>query len=200
MERKNSQRSADARGKSPEETAEQARKREDKLLEAVGAIRALRAQLSLAFGRPYPEPAKDKTHWDYLLEEMQWLHKDFAQVPSFPLLAPWSTALCSKSHQNLLILLVPLQASSLRKALAAALAARSVPATQHACCSLYCSGRALGALRTAMSVYACCMLTGQSCAGEIVEAGCSALCRHGSGRCCQERQPAEDACGRRHAG
>lgn len=81
MERKNSQRSADARGRSPEETAEQVRKREDKLLEAAGVVRALRAQLSLAFGRPHPEPARDKTHGDYLLEEMRWLHMDFAQVP-----------------------------------------------------------------------------------------------------------------------
>lgn len=82
MECNNSQRTADAWGKSPEETAEQTRKREEKLLESAGVIRALRAQLSLAFGRPYPEPARDKTHWDYLLEEMQWLHVDFAQVPS----------------------------------------------------------------------------------------------------------------------
>ena len=88
MERNNSQRIADARGKSPEEMAEQMHKREEKLLESAGVIRALRAQLSLAFGRSHPEPAQDKTHWDYLLEEMQWLHVDFAQVPSFILLGP----------------------------------------------------------------------------------------------------------------
>ena len=81
MERESSQHvSAEARGKSPEETPEQLRKREDKLLESAGAIYALRAQLSLAFGRPYPEPVRPKVQWDYLLEEMQWLHIDFAQV------------------------------------------------------------------------------------------------------------------------
>ncbi|CAL5224932.1 g7701 [Coccomyxa viridis] len=80
MERHNSQHaSAEARGKSPEETPEQQRKREDRLLEQAGAISALRSQLSLAFGRPYPEPARPKTQWDYLIEEMQWLHVDFAQ-------------------------------------------------------------------------------------------------------------------------
>ena len=72
---------AEARGRSPEETPEQLRKREDRLLESAGAVTALRNQLSLAFGRPYPEPVRPKTHWDYLMEEMQWLHIDFAQVP-----------------------------------------------------------------------------------------------------------------------
>ena len=81
MERHNSQQaSAEARSKSPEETPEQQRKREDRLLEQAGVISALRSQLSLAFGRPYPEPARPKTQWDYLIEEMQWLHVDFAQV------------------------------------------------------------------------------------------------------------------------
>ena len=81
MERHNSQHaSAEARGRSPEETPEQLRKREDRLLESAGAVTALRNQLSLAFGRPYPEPVRPKTHWDYLVEEMQWLHTDFAQV------------------------------------------------------------------------------------------------------------------------
>ena len=81
MERHNSQHaSAEPRGKSPEETPEQQRKREDRLLEQAGVISALRSQLSLAFGRPYPEPARPKTQWDYLIEEMQWLHVDFAQV------------------------------------------------------------------------------------------------------------------------
>ena len=82
MERKNSQRAPEApRGPSPEAvTPEQQRAAEDALLEAAGKIAALRAQLSLAFGRPHPEPGRAKTHWDYLLEEMQWLHVDIAQV------------------------------------------------------------------------------------------------------------------------
>ncbi len=82
MERKNSQHAPEApRGPSPEAvTPEQQRGAEDALLEAAGKLAALRAQLSLAFGRPHLEPARAKTHWDYLLEEMQWLHVDFAQV------------------------------------------------------------------------------------------------------------------------
>jgi len=80
MERKNSERASEPRGRSPEETPEQQRKREDKLLDSASVVTALRNQLSLAFGRPYPEPARAKTQWDYLLEEMQWLHVDFAQV------------------------------------------------------------------------------------------------------------------------
>ena len=82
MERNSSQRAPEApRGPSPEAvTLEQQHAAEDVLLEAAGKVAALRAQLSLAFGRPHPEPGRAKTHWDYLLEEMQWLHVDFAQV------------------------------------------------------------------------------------------------------------------------
>lgn len=93
MERKGSQRASEPRGRSPEETPEQARRREDKLLESAGAVAARRAQLSLAFGRPHPEPALAKTHWEYLLEEMQWLHVDFAQVPQHTPSASYRTPL-----------------------------------------------------------------------------------------------------------
>ena len=81
--------------------------------------------------------------------------------------------------------------------LAAVLAAQCMPAFQHACC---CDFGSVCALRAAIYVYACCLMTWQFCAGEIVEAGCSPHCRHGSSRCCKERQLAEDTCWRRHAG
>ena len=52
MERKNSERASEPRGRSPEETPEQQRKREDKLLESASVVTALRNQLSLAFWTP----------------------------------------------------------------------------------------------------------------------------------------------------
>lgn len=30
-----------------------------------------------------PEPGRRKTHWDFVLEEMSWLAKDFSQVCTF---------------------------------------------------------------------------------------------------------------------
>ena len=36
------------------------------------------------------EPARNKAHWDYLLEEMQWLATDFAQERK------WKKAGCRK--------------------------------------------------------------------------------------------------------
>lgn len=36
------------------------------------------------------EPARNKAHWDYLLEEMQWLAADFAQERK------WKRAGCRK--------------------------------------------------------------------------------------------------------
>ena len=44
------------------------------------AARATRATLSLAFGRPQPEPARPAAHWDLLLQEARWLAEDFAQA------------------------------------------------------------------------------------------------------------------------
>ena len=47
----------------------------------------MRATLSLAFGRPQPEPARPAAHWDLLLQEARWLAEDFAQArPRLPLL------------------------------------------------------------------------------------------------------------------
>ena len=48
------------------------------------AARATRARLSLAFGRPQPEPARAAAHWDLLLQEARWLQQDFAQARPTP--------------------------------------------------------------------------------------------------------------------
>ena len=41
--------------------------------------------------RKLAEPQRNKTHWDYLLEEMEWLSKDFKQE------AAWKAALARKA-------------------------------------------------------------------------------------------------------
>ena len=32
----------------------------------------------------YPEPKRGKVHWDFLLEEMQWMAKEFARQATRP--------------------------------------------------------------------------------------------------------------------
>ncbi len=71
---------SEGREGTPQETDAQRRKREETLLASAGAIRALRATLSLAFQRPHPEPAAPPTGHDYILQEMRWLANDFGQV------------------------------------------------------------------------------------------------------------------------
>ena len=55
------------------------------------------------------EPPRNKTHWDYLLEEMQWLAADFAQERRWKKNAARKVNLCphlkarmlhGSSHQN----------------------------------------------------------------------------------------------------
>jgi hypothetical protein len=60
------------------------RAREDKLLETATAVSAVRALLSLAFGRPHPEPARPLCQHDFVLQEMRWMANDFGQVPPLP--------------------------------------------------------------------------------------------------------------------
>lgn len=52
--------------------------REEEVLQRAEEIRAARD----AFARPMPpapEPKRPKVHWDFLLEEMTWLAKEFAK-------------------------------------------------------------------------------------------------------------------------
>ena len=110
---------------------------------------------------------------------------------------PLAVSSVPATAQSLLLLLVPGRHAGV---VAAARAAQCVPAFQHVCCCNYSLGCALGALRATIPVCAFCLTVSRLCAGETVEAGCSAHCRHGSSRCCKERQLAEDTCWRRHAG
>ncbi|GFH19085.1 HSA domain-containing protein, partial [Haematococcus lacustris] len=54
--------------------------RENAIVEKAAAIRALWATLSSAFNFPHPEPPRNKTHWDFVLQEASWLAQDFMQV------------------------------------------------------------------------------------------------------------------------
>ncbi|KAL6761973.1 hypothetical protein V8C86DRAFT_744167 [Haematococcus lacustris] len=53
--------------------------RENAIVEKAAAIRALWATLSSAFNFPHPEPPRNKTHWDFVLQEASWLAQDFMQ-------------------------------------------------------------------------------------------------------------------------
>ena len=61
--------------------------REEEILKRAAAIRAARD----AAARPLPaapEPKRTKTHWDFLLEEMTWLAKEFQKcAPAKPLVS-----------------------------------------------------------------------------------------------------------------
>lgn len=59
--------------------AEEQRKKEDAIAAQGAEIAAVRALLARAFSKPAEEPARPKTHWAYLLEEMAWLAIDFTQ-------------------------------------------------------------------------------------------------------------------------
>ncbi|KAL4520711.1 hypothetical protein Ndes2526A_g05258 [Nannochloris sp. 'desiccata'] len=60
------------------EAGEQRRK-EDEIASKGAEIAGVRALLSRAFNKPSEEPARPKSHWTYLLEELAWLAVDFSQ-------------------------------------------------------------------------------------------------------------------------
>ena len=64
----------------PPETEAERRAREDALLADVAVLRAKRATLSLAYGRPWPEPARCADHHELLQQEARWLAADFGQA------------------------------------------------------------------------------------------------------------------------
>jgi hypothetical protein len=59
--------------------AEEQRKKEDEIAAKGAEIAGVRALLSRAFNKPSEEPARPKSHWAYLLEELAWLAVDFSQ-------------------------------------------------------------------------------------------------------------------------
>ena len=64
---------------------------EEALLAKAADIRKVFAELSKAYGRPWPEETQPLCHWDFLLREARWLAVDFTQVMTI-LLAPLSLA------------------------------------------------------------------------------------------------------------
>ena len=59
--------------------AEELRKKEDAIAAKGAEIAAIRALLTRAFSKPAEEPARLRSHWTYLLEEMAWLAIDYTQ-------------------------------------------------------------------------------------------------------------------------
>jgi hypothetical protein len=59
--------------------AEEQRKKENEIASKGAEIAGVRALLSRAFNKPSEEPARPKSHWQYLLEELAWLAVDFSQ-------------------------------------------------------------------------------------------------------------------------
>eukprot|EP00899_Mesostigma_viride_P018488 jgi/Mesvir1/26640/Mv24037-RA.1 len=60
------------------EVSEETLAEEDAILEQAAEIQRHGAVVMAASRLPrFPEPARPKVHWDYLLEEMEWLAKDF---------------------------------------------------------------------------------------------------------------------------
>jgi hypothetical protein len=59
--------------------AEEQRRKEDEVASKGAEIAGVRALLSRAFNKPSEEPARPKSHWTYLLQELAWLAVDFSQ-------------------------------------------------------------------------------------------------------------------------
>ena len=59
--------------------AAELRKKEDEIAAKGAEIADIRALLARAFNKPIEEPARPKSHWSFLLEEMKWLAVDFSQ-------------------------------------------------------------------------------------------------------------------------
>ncbi len=72
--------SAEPKEGTPAETEAERRAREDALLADVAQVRAKFATLALAYGRPWPEPARLADHHELLWAEARWLATDFAQA------------------------------------------------------------------------------------------------------------------------
>ncbi len=53
---------------------------EDAAIAAANEIRAVRATLALAYSKPAEEPERPCASWGFLLKEMAWMARDFAQV------------------------------------------------------------------------------------------------------------------------
>ena len=59
------------------------------------------ATWSIKQWKKQPEPQRNKTHWDYLLEEMEWLSKDFREERQWKVaLARKAVKAVSKWHQD----------------------------------------------------------------------------------------------------
>ena len=43
-------------------------------------MQAKRAQLALAYGKPWDDPPHPTSHWSFVLQEAAWLAVDFCQV------------------------------------------------------------------------------------------------------------------------
>ena len=57
-------------------SAEAQKEADDAILARAKAIRRVRYQKSW---QPSAEPKREKEHWDFLLDEMQWMAKEFAR-------------------------------------------------------------------------------------------------------------------------
>jgi hypothetical protein len=55
------------------------RSREDSILQKAAVARAAKANIAKAALPPLPSPPRNRTHWDYVMEEMQWLAYDVGQ-------------------------------------------------------------------------------------------------------------------------
>ena len=48
-------------------------------VEILAKARKIRRRRDARVPQPFPEPKREKTHWDFLLEEMQWMAKEFSR-------------------------------------------------------------------------------------------------------------------------